>query len=168
MLKNKLLFLSQKKKKPWKVISFIIRPLFNIDRSMKWKARVKWDKTSFHPRWKVPVPRHCITLIRPLLTHHWGLISKRIWMKPSVERFYYTLDHSCHHTNIKPCGVFVTSVGLSHKCHCISGANFCDKEIKIPQATGETPTARRKKNYAKCGEITLLSLNLPEEWHPEC
>ena len=59
---EQITILSQKKKKkPWRVISFIIRPLFNIDRSMKWKARVKWDKTSFHPRWKLQSQILCNT-----------------------------------------------------------------------------------------------------------
>lgn len=50
-------------------------------------------------------------------------------MKPSVE-FYYTLDHSCHQKNRKPCGVFAISVGLSYKRHCCSSANpnFSDKD----------------------------------------
>lgn len=34
-------FVSKRKKKTWKVINFIIGDLFNIDRSMKWKAQVK-------------------------------------------------------------------------------------------------------------------------------
>ena len=60
---EQITILSQKKKKnkPWRVISFIIRPLFNIDRSTKWKARVKRDKTSFHPKWKLQSQILCNT-----------------------------------------------------------------------------------------------------------
>lgn len=66
-------------------------------------------------------------------------------MKPSVE-FYYTLDHSCHRTNIKPCGVFVTSVGFLINVTASPGLTSVIKTDKNPlQATGETPTARRKK-----------------------
>ena len=117
----------KKKKKNTEELLVLSSDLYSTYTDQR-NGKLGWSETKHHfiPNGNSS-PRYCVTLIRPLLTHHWGLISKRYLN----ETFGWVLLHSRSQLpphKYKALWSVCHQCGLSYKCHCISRANFCDKD----------------------------------------